>query len=204
MNNSVDIQKIISDYELSLTRIILFCLTELPFPLGIKKTISVLKGVKSTFNIDNKFNKLFTFSLLSSFSSKQLKSIIEILISFGLIKIENVPEHEFMPILKITDSGKKYMEGKENTQVVILDAIIDKEIPEFNESERILFSKLRTIRHNLAEEKDLPAYTICSDQVLREICLKKPDNRNELLGIKGIGEKFIINYGDLFLEEIKK
>lgn len=100
------ILKIISDYEIAIIKIILYCLTELPFPLGINKTISVLKGTKSTFVIDHQLNKLSTFSVLSSFSKEQLSSIINILIELGLIIVENISIYNNMPIIKITDTGK--------------------------------------------------------------------------------------------------
>jgi ATP-dependent DNA helicase RecQ len=205
MNNEMKpIQEIISEYEQSLIKIILYCLTELPFPLGIKKTIAVLKGTKSTFIIDNNMNKLISFSLLSPFSSNHLRRIIEILIQFEMIKIENVPEHEYMPILILSESGKDYLEGRLTTQISILDSIIDKEIPEFTEFEKSLFQQLREKRHVLSEQKDLPAYMICSDQVLREICFHKPANRDEMLNIKGIGDKFFNNYGNLFLNIVNQ
>lgn len=196
------ILKIISDYETALTKIILYCLTELPFSLGIKKTISVLKGTKSTFAINNHFNKLTTFSALSSFTKDQLTTIIEILIQTEMIRIENVSDYDKIPVLKITDKGKDYLNGDENIQIVILDALIDNEIPEFNDLEKNLFTKLRALRRDIAQQNDLPAFTICGDQVLREICFKKPKDRQQLLSIKGIGDKFADKYGELFINTI--
>jgi ATP-dependent DNA helicase RecQ len=203
-NNNTFIQKIIADYEVSLTKIILYCLTELPFSLGIKKTISVLKGTKSTFAINHRLNKLTTFSILSSFSKDQLTTIIEILLQTGLLKIENITDYGNLPVLKITDKGKNYLDGNENLQIVILDALIDNEIQEFNDLEKILFKKLRDLRRDFAQKNDLPAFTICGDQVLREICFKKPTDRQELISIKGIGDKFAEKYGDFFLDMINK
>lgn len=198
------IQKVISDYEVAITKIILFCLTELPFSLGINKTITVLKGTKSTFVINNHLNQMTTFSVLSSFSKYQLKTIIEILIQTGLIKVENVSDYGNMPVIRITEKGNNYLNGNEDIQILILDALIDTEIPEFNDLERNLFTKLRTLRRELSHQKDLPAFTICGDQALRELCFKKPTDRQQLISIKGIGDKFAENYGALFLETIDK
>jgi superfamily II DNA helicase RecQ len=203
-NDKTFIQHAISDYEIALIKMILYCLTEIPFSLGIRKIISVLKGTKSTFAINNKLNKLKTFSVLSSFSKDQLTTVIEILIQKGLIKIENISDYNKFPVLKITDKGKNFLDGKENIQVVILDALIDNDIPEFNGLEKNLFIKLRALRRDIAQQNDLPAFTICGDQVLREICFKKPTDAQQLVSIKGIGEKFANKYGDLFLEIINK
>jgi len=197
------INKIISDYEYAISRIVLFCLTELPFPLGIEKTVSVLRGVKSTFVINNELNKLETFSVLSSFSKDELSIIIDILIQIELIEIENVSDFENMPVLKLSTKGKSYLKGEISSRIVILDQFIDKTVPEFDDLENSLFDNLRALRLTFSREKDLPAFTICHDKVLREICIHKPMNEEQLLEIKGIGSSFIEKYGDDFLEMIK-
>lgn len=196
------ILKIISDYEIAIIKIILYCLTELPFPLGINKTISVLKGTKSTFVIDHQLNKLSTFSVLSSFSKEQLSSIINILIELGLIIVENISIYNNMPIIKITDTGKKYLTDNTEIQIQIIDTLTDKDITEFSKQEYDLFIELRELRRRLAQQNNLPAYTVCSDQVLREITIHKPIEEQQLLKIKGVGEKFIDKYGSLFIETI--
>lgn len=196
------ILKIISDYEIAIIKIILYCLTELPFPLGINKTISVLKGTKSTFVIDHQLNKLSTFSVLSSFSKEQLSSIINTLIELGLIIVENISIYNNMPIIKITDTGKKYLTENTEIQIQIIDTLTDKDITEFNKQEYDLFIELRELRRRLAQQNNLPAYTVCSDQVLREITIHKPIEEQQLLKIKGVGEKFIDKYGSLFIETI--
>lgn len=204
MDNQKFIQNIIADYESAIAKIILYSLTELPFPLGIKKSVSVLKGTKSTFAIKHKLNELKTFSTLSSFSKDQLIEIIEMLIQAGLIRIENVSDNENMPVLKITELGNDHLIQKENIQIALIDAFIDNDIPEFNDFENNLFIKLRTLRRDIAQQYDLPAFTICGDQILREICFKKPIDREQLINVKGIGQKFVEKYGNLFLDRINE
>lgn len=193
---------IISNYEISIIRIILYCVSELPFRLGIEKTVSVLRGTKSTFNIDHEFNELDTFSVLSTFSKDELTTIVEILIHTGLIEIENISEDADMPILNLTLLGKRYVSGNANPNVVILDHIIDKSVPELDEDEKLLFENLRSLRLRIAKDVALPAFVICHDKTIREMCLQKPLDEEELLTIKGIGKNFVEKYGAQFLEEI--
>jgi ATP-dependent DNA helicase RecQ len=203
MENKKDIiRKVISDYELAFSKIILYCITELPFPLGISKTIAVLRGKKNTFAINNKLNQLETFSLLSGLTKDQLNITISMLIESGLIIIQYVSKYENMPVLKITAKGLNYLDGKEEVQISVIDSIIDKTVPELNDEEKIIFLKLKDLRRKLSEKADLPHFTICGDNVLRNICLKKPKDENELLSISGIGQKFVDKYGKLFLEII--
>lgn len=197
-DNKKEIQKIIADYERSICRIVLVCLTELPFKLGMKKMISVLKGSKSTFNIDNELFNLKTFGVLGNFSVGQLKIIIDILKESDLMNIERITEFD-LPVLTITDKGREYIYIEADAEIVVLDAIFDWEIPKLDSFEEKLFKNLKARRNKMAKEQNIPAYMICGDQILRHICIQKPKDRNELLSIRGIGKKFVEKYGEIIL-----
>ena len=65
-----------------------------------------------------------------------------------------------------------------------------------------LFELLRSLRRELADERDVPAYIVCSDATLRGLCRKRPATREELLEVTGIGEKKADEYGEQFLAAI--
>lgn len=65
-----------------------------------------------------------------------------------------------------------------------------------------LYQKLKTWRKAQAEEEKLPAFCIFSNQVLESIVKKRPQNKEELLNIKGFGEKKFEKYGKQILEII--
>lgn len=67
-----------------------------------------------------------------------------------------------------------------------------------------VFTRLRALRKQLADEKGLPAYLIFSDAVLLQMASQRPRSGEELLQINGIGPKKLAQYGDLFLEELHK
>ena len=129
---NVDIEALIRDYESAVCKIILYCVAELPFTLGINRTISVLKGSKSTFIIDYKLNNLDTYSLLSTFAAKELRAIIETLVESELLEIEFVSEYENMPILKITEQGRNFIAGEYEASVPFLEILTDRSVPEFD------------------------------------------------------------------------
>lgn len=143
---SADIKILIRDYENAVGKIILYCIAELPFSLGIRKTISVLKGSKSSFIIDHDLHNLETYSAFPTFAGEQLRTIIGALIKLKLLEVEFVSKYENMPVLKITPKGRDFIGGKYETNVS--------------------FTK-------------------------------------SLLSIRGIGEKFVKNYGDEFIELVK-
>ncbi len=58
-----------------------------------------------------------------------------------------------------------------------------------------LLAKLRSWRTRTAREKNLPAYVICHDQALTELCRRRPASLAELLEVPGIGVKKAEKYG---------
>ncbi len=198
------IEPIIKDYESAVCKIILYCIAERPFHMGINKTISILKGSKSTFVIDHRLNDLETYSVLPTFTAKQLRAIIEALVQSKLLEVEFVSEYENMPVLKITQNGRDFIAGRHEASVPFLEGFIDRSIPEFDELEAELFDELKKLRRECAREGDIPAYVICGDLTLRRLTKQKPTDANVLLSVHGIGEKFVENYGDKFIEVIRE
>ncbi len=198
------IKKLIQDYERLVCKIILYCVTELPFSLGIKKTISVLKGSKSTFIINHDLHNLATYSAFPTFTGEQLRTIIEGLVKAELLEVEFVSEYKNMPVLKITTKGTDFIAGKYEANVKFLDDFVDRSIPEFDDFEKELFDELRKLRREIAQGKDIPAFMICGDITLRELTKQKSTDSASLLSVRGIGEKFVQNYGDKFIEVITR
>jgi ATP-dependent DNA helicase RecQ len=67
-----------------------------------------------------------------------------------------------------------------------------------------LFEKLRALRKDLAEQRRVPPYVIFSDVSLQEMSSLLPENYMEFLEIKGVGEKKLEDFGEMFLSVIKK
>ena len=65
-----------------------------------------------------------------------------------------------------------------------------------------LFERLRALRRRLADAENVPAYVIFSDDVLLRMAQERPQNREELLQISGVGPAKLARYGDLFLAEL--
>jgi len=198
------IEKLIQDYERAICKIILYCVTELPFSLGIKKTISVLKGSKSTFIINHDLHNLTTYSAFPTFTGDQLRTIMGALVKAELLQVEFVSDYKNMPVLKITTKGRDFIAGKYEANVKFLEDFVDRSILEFDDFEKELYDELRKLRRETAQRKDIPAFMICGDITLRELTKQKPAGTASLLSVRGIGEKFVQNYGDKFIEAITR
>jgi ATP-dependent DNA helicase RecQ len=80
---------------------------------------------------------------------------------------------------------------------------VSREQRELPEGADELFEELRSLRMQLARERDVPAYIVFNDATLRDMAATMPSNHQELLAINGVGEKKIETYGDDFLGAIR-
>lgn len=71
-----------------------------------------------------------------------------------------------------------------------------------NELGVALFEKLRSVRTELAAEKSVPPYIICSDKTLKDMCAKLPRDKEQLADVYGMGEQKIQNYGESFVTAV--
>ncbi len=61
-----------------------------------------------------------------------------------------------------------------------------------------VFRALRDLRKELADERDVPAYVVFSDAVLRSMARELPRTPTQLRAISGVGEKKLADFGARF------
>lgn len=66
----------------------------------------------------------------------------------------------------------------------------------------VLFERLKRVRKEIADSRGLPPYMIFSIATLAEMSAKRPQSREELLKIKGIGEHKADEFGERFIKAI--
>lgn len=80
---------------------------------------------------------------------------------------------------------------------------VRKAVKSGKEPDLILFERLKTLRKEIALQKNLPPYIIFSDTTLKEMTTKFPHSSEEFHSITGVGEHKLRKYGDAFLKEIE-
>ena len=63
-----------------------------------------------------------------------------------------------------------------------------------------LFAQLRELRRSIAARTAIPPYLIFSDKTLVDMCMKRPQNEDEMLMVSGVGEYKYEKYGREFLK----
>jgi DNA helicase-2/ATP-dependent DNA helicase PcrA len=74
-------------------------------------------------------------------------------------------------------------------------------VTELTSADSVLFEELRAVRRHLAAGK--PAYTVLSDQTLRELATRRPTSLVELSDVKGMGPVKLERYADALLAVIE-
>lgn len=69
--------------------------------------------------------------------------------------------------------------------------------------DKALFERLRALRSSLARQRDVPAFIVFSDAVLKRLARERPLERDSFLQIKGIGDAKSAEFGDAFIAEIR-
>ena len=71
------------------------------------------------------------------------------------------------------------------------------------ECDETLFTELRQLRRQLADERNVPAYIIFSDTAIREMAALKPQTDAEFLNVSGVGAKKLADFGAAFIAAIR-
>ena len=158
---------------------------------GISVLIDVLRGFKGPKIIQNKLDTVTTYGIMKEYGSGFIKNLIKSLLEEGYVGLKEGT----YSMLKLNARSMKVLKGKEN----VMFKIIDEDEPVLNEE---LFDKLKQWRKMKAYKENIRPYIIFSDATLTAICNTKPKSIEELMEIRGVGEKKIKAYGDEILSLI--
>ena len=67
-----------------------------------------------------------------------------------------------------------------------------------------LFEHLRALRKEISTELEMAPYMVFSDKALRGLCRLRPQTRDELIQVNGIGEKKADAFGEQFMAAIEE
>ncbi len=171
---------------------------------GRKMICDILRGSKNERILSLGLNSLSTYGVMSDCSEKRLQAIITHLIQEEYI-ISDGGEY---PILKLTKKCALIL--RENQTLSMKAAVEVREEEKRSATSRkelsgideILFDRLRVLRRELAGKEHVPPFVIFSDATLADMCAKRPQSREEMLSVTGVGSVKLKKYGDAFLKAI--
>lgn len=185
---------------------ILSCVARVQERFGINHVISVLRGEDSERIRSYQHDKLSTYGLLKEHAKTDIREWIYQLI--GQKVLEQTGDE--YPILKLNDASREIFRKERSVRLLQPVKRKSKEKPEKSKADvtswegvdRNVFEALRSRRHDLATERQVPPYVIFSDATLRELARVRPSTLNAMRMVYGIGEKKLADLGQSFLDII--
>ncbi|HEX8296149.1 MAG TPA: DNA helicase RecQ [Chthoniobacteraceae bacterium] len=170
------------------------------FGVGLNHIIEVLTGARTEKLLKWGHDRVSTYGIGKEHSRNEWQSLGRELIRLGLLQ----QTAEKFSVLEMTEEG---LEALRTRRAITLTRPID--TPAAREPrggdipcDLALFDRLRQLRKQLADERDVPAYVIFSDVALRLMARDYPTGLSEFARISGVGEKKRVEFGPAFCEEI--
>ena len=180
-DKTIDAQKVMS------------CIYKMKRSFGVGMIVDVLRGSKNKKLLNFGFDEISTYGIMKEYSSDGLKEFINILIAHGYLDV-----NEEFSTVALNNISFKVIKGE--VEVLLKEVNIESNKVENND----LFDKLRYLRREIAEEEKKAPYMIFGDGTLREMSVKYPINKEEILQVSGVGEIKYERYGERFIEIIKE
>jgi ATP-dependent DNA helicase RecQ len=217
---------VVSDEVVMLCRQLLSAIARLNGKFGVGMVAEVLFGSDSEKTQRWGFEKLTVFGLLKQHSIKRLVAMLHRLMEAGLARQRDPEGMKFRPVVELTAAGIAVMKGEQLPPTTLAD-LIQQRVPtsaEASNFRRIVsagrdktdlgealspeamqrFEKLRAVRMQIAQEKNLPPYCICHDATLKLIAHHAPADIATLEQVKGMGPIKVKMYGQAFLSALQE
>ncbi len=135
------------------------------------------------------------------------RQLVDALLSRGCLETSG----DRFPVLRITRQGEDVLFGRAEFSLKRLAAPeisgqdnVDGQGPQALAYDRKLFEILKHIRRNIAAKNNVPPFVVFSDRTLQEMCLRYPENPQEMLAVSGVGEAKLKHYCGPFMEAIRQ
>ncbi len=170
------------------------------FGFGLNHIVEVLLGAKTEAMRQRGHDQLSTYGIGSEMKREAWQAIGRELLRLGFV--EASPGK--FATLQLTEAGLDALRQRISITLTKPQDVAAKTKSRAGEIEadELLFDALRTLRRQIADERDVPAYVIFSDVALREMARSYPTTPAEFRRIPGVGEQKLKDFAAPFLAAI--
>ena len=188
------------------------CVSECGQRFGASVVAAVLAGSREERLLQYRLDRLNSYGALSQYERASISQLIDRMVEKGFLKRVG----DEYPILKLGANARALVDGSMRMKDYSLPAVkgetakkrraarATKREAEVTTESEALFQALRKLRTKIAEEKHVPPYVVLTDAALRDMSVKRPHGREDMLLVSGVGEAKMKAYGERFLQEIAK
>jgi len=171
--------------------------------VGINLLIDILRGSNKQEVRMAGYDQLKTFGVGRDVPFIHWRHYITQMINQGLMSIDFTDYSRLkstplsMGILKENQKIDlaKYIAPEDKKKVVIAKREVD-----LSDMDNGLLDQLKKWRSKTSKSQSVPAFVIMHDKTLKQIATLKPDTKNDLLAVDGIGKAKLEKYGDDVME----
>ena len=187
---------------------ILSCVVRCGQCYGASHVAGILRRARAAGILRARHDELSTYGLLADCTTAEVRAWIEQLVGLDHLRVRG----DRYPTLYLSPTGIEAMKGERE---VVLFALPSKPKPArtrrgaaapapLEGADEALFESLRALRREFARARGVPPYIIFNDRTLAAMAATKPSTPEDLLEIKGVGEKKAKDLGPAFLERIRE
>ncbi len=184
----------------------LSCVYRLNQRFGIAYTVEVLRGAQTQRIKDYGHDKISTWGIGKEHTPEYWLSVIRQLIHHGYL-IQDITQAS---VLKLTEAARPVLRSQIDLKLAVprirpaKTAKASKKSAKITNYDKKLFSLLKNLRKQIADEAELPPYIVFSDATLAEMASILPVSDDDMLAINGVGQTKLTRYARKFAEVIRQ
>ncbi len=178
---------------------------------GAEHLIALLRGQMTERIMQLDHHHLPTFGVGSDISAHAWRAIFRQLYAGGVINLDVAGYGSWT----MTARGREVLRGKDTVELR-KEALVERadkrqsRAPSaagangqsLSGADASLFEALKAIRRALATEKKVPAYVVFADKTLLDMVCLKPQSRDQMAMVHGVGAAKLEQYGEAFLKVV--
>ncbi|CAL27282.1 DNA helicase RecQ [Staphylococcus carnosus] len=159
--------------------------------------IQVLRGETSDYVKYNQYDELSTFGIMKSYTTSECSHLIDELRFKGFLNENDEVLTCDKKVKKVLSEGLKIYtvpfkrKAKEKVNINTIEGV-----------DRALFDELVEVRKTLSETLNIAPISIFTDFTLEEFAKRKPESKQEMIAIDGVGSYKLKHYCPKFIETI--
>ncbi|MEG3969564.1 DNA helicase RecQ [Microcoleus sp. T2B6] len=192
-------QKPVEDWTIEAMKF-LSCVARCQEKFGMNHIIDVLRGSKNQKVLQYQHHQLSTYGIGKDRSADEWKKLSRSLVNQGFLEERT----DGFPILKLNEKSWEIMKRQRTVEIAIEpQREVQAKVRSLAVEVEALFTILRTLRKQIADEQFVPPYVVFADKSLRDMAEKRPQNLREFEDVYGVGSNKRDKYGKVFLEAIR-
>ncbi|MEG4023826.1 DNA helicase RecQ [Microcoleus sp. S13C4] len=192
-------QKPVEDWTIEAMKF-LSCVARCQEKFGMNHIIDVLRGSKNQKILQYQHHQLSTYGIGKDRSADEWKKLSRSLLNQGFLDEKT----DGFPILKLNEKSWEIMKRQRTVEIAIEpQREVQGKVRSLAVEVEGLFTILRTLRKQIADEQFVPPYVVFADKSLRDMAEKRPQNLREFEDVYGVGSNKRDKYGKVFLEAIR-